>query len=165
MAAHAEPERLCGRLMMATVLTALMVLGVGAWVGGFATVFVISRSSQATLAQAQRVGLFREFGRRYSVVAAAAMTLVLIPAAVLTYIDPTHTAALMLLVVALVIVAVSIPAIRQARRIGVLRRAALETPGDAAKADAVRRSARSATILRGVLAVASGLLVVLVLIL
>lgn len=150
---------------MTTVLTTLVVLGVGAWVGGFATVFLVSRSSQAALAAPQRVGLFREFGRRYAAIAATAMALILLPAAILTYIDPSRTAALLLLVVSIVIVAVSIPAIRQARRMGTLRRAALDDPEDAGKAAAVASSARSALILRSVLGAGSVLLVVLVLML
>jgi hypothetical protein len=150
---------------MEAVLSTLLVLGVGAWVGGFATVFVLSRSSQSTLAAPQRVSLFREFGRRYTVVAASAMALILLAAAILTYIDPSRTAALALLIVSIVIVAVSIPAVRQARQMAGLRRDALDNPRDDAKAEAVRRSARSANMLRGVLAAGSILLVVLVLLL
>ena len=150
---------------MEHVLVALGTLGVGAWFGGFVTVFLVSRSSRTTLAAPHRVALFREFGRRYLVVAACAMALILVPATILTYIDPSNTAALVLLVASIVIVAVSVPAVGQARRMGALRRAALDAPDDADKAEVVHRSARSATALRAVLAVASVSLVVLVLLL
>ena len=142
-------------------MVALLTLGVGAWVGGFATVFVIARSSSASLAAPHRVGLFRDFGRRYGIVAAVSMAFILIPAAILSYIDPANTPALSILVLALAIVALSIPAIAQARKIGMLRRDALEHPDDTAKAEVAKRAVRSGTIMRSLLAVGTVALVVL----
>lgn len=134
-------------------MEALLTLGVGAWVGGFVTVFVVSRSSSASLEPAQRVQLFRDFGRRYGVVAAVAMALVLVPAGILSYIDPLNGPAVAILALSLVVIALSIPAIRQARRIGMLRRDALNHPNDAAKTDAASRAVRSGAIMRSLLAV------------
>lgn len=142
-------------------MEALLTLGVGAWVGGFATVFVVSRSSSANLEPPQRVRLFRDFGRRYGVVAAVAMAFILIPAGILSYIDPLNAPAVAILALAVVIIALSAPAINQARRIGALRRDALDLPNDTAKADAMARAVRSGTILRSILAAGSVGLVVL----
>lgn len=136
-------------------MVALLTLGAGAWVGGFVTVFVLSRSSAASLDAPHRVRLFRDFGRRYGIFAAVSMALILIPAAVLTYINPLNTPALVILLLAIAITVLSLPAIAQARRLAVLRRAALDAPGDTMKADAVGRAARSATILRSFLGVGS----------
>lgn len=147
------------------LVEALLTLGVGAWVGGFVTVLVVSRSSSASLEPPQRVRLFRDFGRRYGIVAAVAMAFILFPAAILSYINPLNTPALAILVLSVVIIAISIPAIRQARRIGALRRDALDHPNDKAKADAVARGVRSGTIMRSILAVGSVGLVVLTVIL
>ncbi len=142
-------------------MEALLTLGVGAWIGGFVTVFVVSRSSSTNLEPPQRVRLFRDFGRRYGVVAAVAMAFVLVPAAILSYIDPSNTPALVILVLSVAIIALSIPAINQARRIGALRRDAIDHPNDRAKADAVGRAVRYGTIMRSILALGSVALVVL----
>lgn len=142
-------------------MEALLTLGVGAWVGGFVTVLVVSRSTSVSLEPPQRVRFFRDFGRHYGIVAAVAMAFILIPAAILSYINPLNTAALATLVLSVVIIALSIPAIKQARRIGTLRRDALDHPNDTTKADAVARGVRSGTIMRSILAVCSVGLVVL----
>ena len=142
-------------------MEALLTLGVGAWIGGFVTVFVVARSSSANLEPPQRVRLFRDFGRRYGVVAAVAMAFILFPAAILSYIDPLNAPAVAILALSLVIIALSVPAVNQARRIGTLRRDALDHPNDSARADAVARAARSGTIMRSILAVGTVGLVVL----
>jgi hypothetical protein len=142
------------------LLISVLTLGVGAWVGGFVTVFVVSRSSNAALAADARVALFRNLGRRYAVVAAVAMALILVPATVLTILAPS-AAAVATFAVAVALIAASIPAIAQARRMGTLRREALAAPDDAAKASAVLRGSRSAAVLRGTLAAGSLVLLVL----
>jgi hypothetical protein len=146
------------------LLVSVLTLGVGAWVGGFATVFVVSRSSKAALAAPARVAFFRDLGRRYAVVAAVAMVLILVPAAVLTILEP-DTAVVATFAVTVALIAASIPAIAQARRMGTLRREALAVPDDAAKASAVLRGSRSAAVLRGTLAAGSLILVVLAVVL
>ncbi|MHA6667678.1 hypothetical protein ACX3O0_02280 [Homoserinimonas sp. A447] len=145
---------------MEQLLISVLTLGVGAWVGGFATVFVVSRSSKAALQAAGRVALFRDLGRRYAVVAAIAMALILVPATVLTILEP-NTTVIAALAVAVALIAASIPAIAQAGRMGRLRREALAAPDDAAKASAVLRGSRSAAVLRGALGLGSLVLVVL----
>lgn len=146
------------------LLVSLLTLGVGAWVGGFVTVFVVSRSSKAALAAPARVALFRELGRRYAVVAAVAMVLILVPATVLTIFEPS-TAVVSTFAVTVALIAASIPAIAQARRMGTLRREALAAPDDAVKASAVLRGSRRAAVLRGTLAAGSLVLVVLAVVL
>lgn len=149
---------------MENVLSGLLSLGVGAWVGGFITVFVMARSSATTLDAPHRVRLFRHFGRKYAAIAGVAMAFILIPAAILSYIDPLNTPALITLMLAVTIIALSVPAIAQARRIGMLRREALDNPKDASKMATVERASRSATLLRTILGVGSvGLLVLAVL--
>ena len=145
-------------------MVSVLTLGVGAWVGGFVTVFVVSRSSKAALAASARVALFSDLGRRYAVVAAVAMVLILVPATVLTILEPS-TAVVATFAVTVALIAASIPAIAQARRMGTLRREALAAPDDAAKASAVLRGSRSAAVLRGTLAAGSLILLVLAVVL
>lgn len=146
---------------MERVLVALLTLGVGTWVGGFVTVFVVSRSSKAALGTTERVALFRSLGRRYAVVAAVAMALIVVPAAVLSVVEPSGSV-IATFVVAVALIATSIPAIAQARRMGRIRREALAAPDDSAKAAAVSRGSRSAAMLRTALGAGSLALVVLV---
>lgn len=150
---------------MERVLIALLTLGVGAWVGGFITIFVVSRSSKAALNPAERVSLFRALGRRYAVVAGVAMALIVVPAAVLSVSSQDKTIALTVLVVAVGIIAASVPAVMQARRMGRLRRTALDAPNDVDKATAVKRGALSAAALRTALGIGSLSLLVLAVVL
>lgn len=140
---------------MREILIAVLTLGVGAWAGGFITVFVVSLSSRTAVGAAERVSLFRDLGRRYAVVASVSMALIVIPAAILTALDPGDAVAVATFIVALAIIAASIPAVRQARRMGRLRREALAAPEDTEKASAVSRGSRSAAALRSILAAGS----------
>lgn len=137
------------------ILTGLLTLGVGAWIGGFATVLVLSRSSRRTLDPVDRVAYFRDFGRRYAVVAAVVILFVVVPSAVLVTAAGSSALTVTMLAVALALIAVTIVGILQARRMTQLRRTAIATPGDAALAAAVTRGAGFAIVLRTIIGLGS----------
>jgi hypothetical protein len=152
------------------VLTGLLTLGVGAWIGGFATVMVISRTSRSVLAAGERVPYFRRFGRNYAVVASIMILLIIVPSAVLASAGGFRPLAAGILAVACALVAITAVGIVQARRMTRLRTLALaggdnETPGgDARMAVAVRRGAGLAIVLRSAIGIGSLALIVLALV-
>ena len=149
------------------ILTGLLTLGVGAWIGGFATVLVISRTSRSVLAAEDRVAYFRRFGRSLAVVASIMILLIIVPSAALLAAEEIRPFAASMLLVACALVAITAVGIVQARKMTRLRSLALaggadDAPdSDARMADAVRRGAGLAIVLRSAIGMGSLVLVVL----
>ena len=144
------------------ILIGLLTLGVGAWIGGFATVIMISRTSRSVLAPADRVAYFRRFGRGYVVVASVMILLVIVPSAILVSEDSVRPVAIATLAVACALVIITAVGIRQARKMTRLRTMALDAEDDRAS-DAVRRGASIAIVLRSMIGIGSLALIALAL--
>ena len=144
------------------ILIGLLTLGVGAWIGGFATVMVISRTSHSVLAPADRVAYFRRFGRGYAVVACVMILLIIVPSAILVSVATVRALAVAILATACALVVVTAVGIRQARNMTRLRTMALDAADDGAS-DAVRRGAGVAIVLRSAIGIGSLALIALAL--
>ncbi|PRZ41515.1 hypothetical protein CLV47_10962 [Antricoccus suffuscus] len=140
---------------MHAVLIGALVLGTAIWVGGFVMIIVLSRASRAVLQTADRVALFRGFGRGYLPVAGVAMVLIVLPGGVLLGQRPWDGLATTLVILVACTAAATAVGVVQARAMTRLRKAALKAPDDLDRR--VRRGAQRALVLRatiGVLTVA-----------
>lgn len=145
---------------VARVLAGLLILGGAVWIGGFVSLIIISRSTKKALTTSQRVAVFRELGRRYLKVAGVAFVLVVIPGGVLLASRPADGYTLAVLIVALLLIVVTAVAVKQARQMSRMRRAAVTRPDDA-DAAALQRGTQVASALRASLGVCSLALFVL----
>lgn len=141
------------------MLAAILAVGAGSWVGGLLTVAVLASSSRRTVAAADRVALFRDFGRRFALLFGVTALFVVAPALVLAVIDPGPLSVSILLLTLGLLLATA-AGILQARRMTGLR-ATAATPSGEADAGTLRRNAAVAAALRGILAL--GYIAVLVL--
>ena len=142
-------------------LLAVLVVATSIWVGGYIAIAVVARAATATLNPDARVAFFRALGRLYFWVGTPALVIALASGAVLAR-DADHGGLFTATVVVAVVLLVSfVVAVVQARRMTRLRRASLAAPDDAALGERVRRGARAAGALRGVLGLLSLALVVL----
>jgi uncharacterized membrane protein len=141
-------------LGVARILAGLLILGGAVWIGGFVSLILFSRSTKKALTTPQRVAVFRDLGRRYLIVAGVAFGLVVIPGGVLLVSRPADGYTLAVLIIFLFLVAVTLVAIRQARYMNRMRRAAVTEP-DAADSAALQRGTRVASALRASIGVCS----------
>lgn len=130
----------------ARMLAAILAIGSGVWLGGLASVTILAVVSRKTVSAADRVGLFRVYGKWFAVFMGAAALLVVPPALVLAVVEPTPltTCALVLALGLFLLVAIGI---FQARRMSVLRSTAA-AGGDPAR---IRRNAAAALALRSLI--------------
>ena len=131
----------------ARMLAAILAIGSGVWLGGLVSVVILAVVSRSTVDAADRVGLFRAFGRWFAVFMGAAALLVVPPALVLAVVDPTPltTCAIVLALGLLLLIAVGM---FQARRMSALRGTAAAGGGDPA---GIRRNAVVAHVLRSII--------------
>lgn len=131
----------------ARMLAAILAIGSGVWAGGLVSVVILALVSRSTVSGADRVGLFRAFGKWFAIFMGAAALLVVPPALVLAVVEPTPltASALVLALGLLLIVAVGIV---QARRMSALRGTAASDGGDPAR---IRRNAAIALALRSLI--------------
>ena len=131
----------------ARMLAAILAVGSGVWAGGLVSVVILALVSRSTVSGADRVGLFRAFGKWFAIFMGAAALLVVPPALVLAVVEPTPltASALVLALGLLLIVAVGIV---QARRMSALRCTAASDGGDPAR---IRRNAAIALALRSLI--------------
>lgn len=143
------------------IVLAVLLLSTSIWVGGYVAIAVVARAATATLGPSDRVAFFRHLGRTYIWVGLPALVVALICGAVLVR-GQDRGALLVTTAAAAVVLLVSLGvAVAQARRMTVLRRAQLGSPDDDRLSEQVRRGARAAGLLRGVLGLLSIALVVL----
>lgn len=133
------------------MLAVTLAIGSGVWVGGVATVVIVSATSRRTVAPADRVALFRTFGNRFAVFASVVALVMVVPALALAVIAPTPLTASTLLV-AIALLVVTAIGILQARRMSALRSAAASGANDP---DGTRRNAATAMALRSLIGLVS----------
>lgn len=129
-------------------LLGLLILGAGVWMGGFVAIMVVNVTSKKSLEPAQRVALFRALGRSYLRVAAIAFALVVVPGGTLLAFRPWDGFTLAILLVTLLLVVLTGIAVRQARRMTRMRKAALAASVDGAHDAPIGRNAKRAWMLR-----------------
>ncbi|MGI8459713.1 MAG: hypothetical protein ACR2LI_16580 [Propionibacteriaceae bacterium] len=143
------------------VVLAVFVLATSVWVGGYVAIVVVARTATATLDQGARVAFFRSLGRSYLRVGMSALIVALVTGGVLAR-DLGWDGLLIATVVVAAVLLVSLAvAVVQARRMTRLRRRLLASPDDTRLSEQVRRGARAAGGLRGLLGLLSVALVVL----
>jgi uncharacterized membrane protein len=143
------------------ILLGLFTLASCIWVGGYVAIAVVARVATRILAPDQRVAFFRGLGRTYGIVGGTALLVALGTSAGLLSDRAwggtlTATAAL----AAALVLAVAV-GIVQARRMTRLRSGALADPADRQLARRVRRSARSAALLRAAIGLLTLVLIAL----
>lgn len=138
----------------------VLLLATCVWVGGWAAVIVVARSTTATLTREARVAFFRHFGRLYGVVSTIALVVAIVAGGILLLTREWTGLATAIAVVTLILVLTLGWGVVQARSLSRMR-AELHESEDAALAQRIERRAASATVLRGMIGVLS--IVVLVL--
>jgi hypothetical protein len=139
----------------AAALTGLLIVGAAVWIGGQVALVVVARVATRTLPRPARIAFFRLLGRVYAVVGTAALVLAYGTGAALLYGRPWTGALIATVAVAVALAVVTGIGMVQARRMGRLRRRAVESAGDEALAARVRRGAVRAGVLRGLIVVLS----------
>lgn len=107
-------------------LLGLLVLGAGLWMGGFIAIMIVSATSKKSLATPQRIALFRGLGRSYLRVAVIAFAAVAIPGAILLACRSWDGYSWAVVALAVALVVVTALAVRQARQLTRMRKAAAQ---------------------------------------
>lgn len=142
------------------MLVSILLLSTCVWVGGYVAIAVVARSATATLDPRSRVAFFRSLGRTYLLVGAPALIIALAAGAVMLRDVERDATVVTAYVIAGVLVISFTIAVRQARRMTVLRRDLIDAPDDDL-AGRVRRGGVEAGLLRALVGVLSIALVVL----
>lgn len=127
------------------IVTALLLLGMAIWLGGFVALISVARSVRATLPADQRVAFFRHLGPRYGIVATTALLVALAAGALMLASGPWTAISTALIWTAIGLLCLGV---LQARRMTRLRRGALQSPADARFAARIGIEARWALVLR-----------------
>ncbi|HVX23415.1 MAG TPA: hypothetical protein VHB02_18885 [Acidimicrobiales bacterium] len=138
------------------VLIGIELFATSVWIGSLICLAVVSSAARSSLDPAARVAFFRALGRRYGIVGNVALAAAIGVGLAMLW-PPSAWGRLDDTVVALagLVVVVTALGIRQARSMTRLRRRHLQDPGDDELAQRVRRGARTAVLLRGVIGVVS----------
>lgn len=147
--------------MSTGILFGLLILCSSIWIGGMLTVIIVAGSTAAHLPHESRVAFFRDFGRRFAVVATAALVVAYICGGILLASDPWNGLSTALTACAAALVIALGIGIAQARRMTRLRHRHTKTPDDGRLATAIARSARLALVLRAGLVVLTAAIFVL----
>lgn len=147
--------------MADVALTFVLVVATSIWVGGLVAIAVVARVASRTLSAADRVTFFRALGRAYGVVGGSALVTALVAGAVLVVDEPLDGPVSAGLAVAIALVATTVVGVVQARRMTELRRRAAVGVDHPQLRDNVRRGARRAAELRGLIGALSVALVFL----
>lgn len=139
-------------------LAVLCTLATSIWVGGIVTIAVVAQVGRRTLSPSDSVAFFRRLGRTHGIIGSGALVVALITGGALLRHHGWDAALISSLVVAVVLIAVSVIGILQARQMTVLRQASLNAGSASA---AIARGARRAVVLRGLIGVFTLALIVL----
>ena len=137
---------------MHEALAAIELVSASVWIGGLAAVAIVARVARRQLAGAARVAFFRDLGRRYLRVGAAALVVAYADGAVLLARGPWSDGKSAALGCAVALAVVTAVAVSQARSLTRLRTAALAGDPRIVDGDVARRARRAAA-LRGLIAV------------
>jgi uncharacterized membrane protein len=129
----------------------VLVLATSVWVGGLVTIAVVARVARGTIGAADRVQFFRALGRSYGLVGGLALVVALVTGAVLAVDQPLDGPVVACSVVAGALVVTTVVGVAQARRMTKLRLRAVTSAEDPRMADAVRRGAVRAAVLRSLI--------------
>jgi hypothetical protein len=132
------------------VLVFFELLAASVWIGGLVTIAIVARIVRGQFGPMEQVVFFRTLGRSYGKVGAGALGVALAGGAVLLLQHPANAGLLATVAVAVLLVAVTAVAVRQARAMTRLRVRGLD---DAGLSSAVRRGARTAALCRSAIAV------------
>lgn len=145
------------------MLITIALLAGSIWIGSMVSLVVVSNIAKRVLEPAARVQLFRGVGRAYGMVGTGSLVVAIVTGILLagspSNWTATTTAAVVLSGVLVVLTALGMA---QARRMTVVRRRAITSPEDTDAADAVRRGARTAGLVRGSMGICTLAIVVLV---
>lgn len=135
-------------------LIGILIVSASIWIGSLVCLMVVSRAARSSLDPPARVAFFRSLGRQYGIVGDGALAVTVGVGLAMLW-PPSSWGRLEDTAVALTgaVVVATAAGIRQARAMTRLRRRSVEAPGDTATADRVRRGARAAIVLRGLIAV------------
>lgn len=136
-------------------LTGLLIFGTAVWIGGQVALVAVARVATRTLPGPARIAFFRSLGRVYGIVGTVALALAYGTGAALLYGRPCTGPLIATVALAVALALVTGIGMVQARRMGRLRRRAVEGVGDEALAARVRRGAVRAGLLRGLIVVLS----------
>jgi hypothetical protein len=143
------------------VLVAVAMVAASVWVGSLVSLAVVSAAARRTLDARSRVALFRTVGRSYQWVGTGSLLLAIALGLALAWpLSEAGSGVHAELVLSVVLVAVSVVGMAQAKRMTAIRRRAVERPDDAGAAALVRRGARTAGALRGLIALVTLAMVV-----
>lgn len=143
-----------------TLLTVVLIIATSVWLGGYAAIAVVARTTTKTLDPAARVEFFRSLGRTFLPIGGTALVLAYACGLALITVAGWTATAVAALIVAVALVVVLGVAVRQARMLTRLRTAVL-AENQAASSTPIARRAKAANALRGTIGVLSLTLVVL----
>ncbi len=136
-----------------TALIAIEMLAASVWVGSLVCLALVSGVARRVLDGPSRVAFFRAVGRIYGRVGTGAL-LVAIATGVAIAGRPSHweTTVFFAIILSVVLLALTLVGMAQARRMTVRRQRALDLPRDVSIASQIRRGAAVAGALRGSIA-------------
>ena len=147
--------------MLHTLLIVLELVAASIWIGGLVAIGLVAHVARQTIQPRVRIRFFRSLGRRYLRAGGSSLLVALVCGALLLAPGDWTNEKAVALVFAAALVLVTVVAVIQARRLTVLRQAALEGGGAApGLVILVDRRARSAAILRAMIGVLTLALVV-----
>lgn len=141
----------------AAAVTGLLILAASVWVGGYVAIAVVARVATGTMDPVTRATFFRGLGRTYGLVGTVALAVAYGSGAALLFGRPWSALLVVSVLVAVALAVTTAYGVRQARKMGRLRRKAFDAPDDRTLGRRVRAGARRAAVLRagiGVLSVA-----------
>lgn len=144
-----------------STLVGVLLFAAAVWIGGLVTLIMVARVASRTLSSGDRVVFFRGLGRFYGTVAGIALVLGLVTGAILLFGQPWTAVSTAIVVVAAALVIATSLGVAQARGMTRLRRRALADPDSSQLGRHIRKGARSADALRGVIGVLSLVLLAL----
>ncbi|MEO9222362.1 MAG: hypothetical protein ABI251_11430 [Mycobacteriaceae bacterium] len=146
-----------------TLLISVELLAASIWIGSMVCLVVVSRIAKQVLEPSARVQLFRGIGRAYGIGGTVSLLIAIVLGLVLAGKPSNWTGATDVAVaLAVVLVALTATGMAQARRMTAARRRSIASPDDAEATEAVRRGARTASVLRSLMGAATLAIVVLV---
>lgn len=137
--------------VLQALLTLVLILASGIWIGGYVTLVMVSVVSSKTLDPKDRVVFFRKFGATYFTVAFISLLVAYATGWALLTGLPWAPVMTRMALGSVVLLAVLALGIWQARSLNRMRARLALTPGDDALARAVTRGGRTAVVLRGLI--------------
>jgi hypothetical protein len=145
-----------------TVLLAVGILAASVWVGSLVAIAVVSAVARRALDARSRVALFRGVGRAYRYVGTGSLLVGVAVAVVLAWPVPDVDRGVRVeLGLSVVLLAVTLAGMAQAKRMTVLRQRSLDRPRETAALASVATGAKVALVLRGAIGLVTLAMVVL----